>query len=342
MSIDKQLSHYCAISRDEMNMESQCAEQAKQFTEEIKKCKSTLADFLEHHKKTCIPITIRTEKGEEKTIYIRNVEKTTYKTVNEDSFKKVIETIPTPEELKDLFDQLENPAASFIDVYSAWIYNTLYDQNTSKRTTFEVSEKKERAKKTKSTDEVKVPSHIIQAAEDWMNTSYNIKRLKTFKKTAMTQLAEEKKAIEPAIEMFLASKPPEKQEQKISMVVQGQDKPFYIKRVVEKKRPALTLTKSKPIILQSVQTMVQATDPTLLKKPFTPEDAKSIFNNDIVLNMLFSEFRTKLASFKQSGIKVKTRIEMSDKPKGKRKRPVEEQDDDYEEEEREESDEENE
>lgn len=336
MSLDKQLSHYCAISRDEMNMEAQCSEQAKQFTEEITKCKTLMADFLEQQKKTCIPITIRTANGEEKTIYLRNVEKTTYKTVNEDAFKRVIETVPTPDELKDVYDQLENPAASFIDVYSAWIYNTLYDQNTSKRTTFEISDKKERTKKSKTADEIKVPSHIIQAAEDWVNTTYNIKRLKTFKKTAMTQLADEKKVIEPAIETFLASKPPEKQEQKISMVVQGHEKPFYLKRVIEKKRPALTLTKSKPIILQTVQTMVQSTNPTLLKKPFTTEDAKNVFSNEIVLNVLFDEFRTKLASFKQAGTKVTTHIEMSDKPTGKRKRHADDDEDEVDEENQEE------
>lgn len=317
MSLEDPLSKYCAISRDEILIEEQCTTQSDQLTSELTQCKSVLEEFLNCQKKTCIPVKVQTDEGD-RTIYLRSVEKTSYKAVNEDAFKRVIEKLPTPQDLQNVFDQLENPNANFIDVYASWIFNTLYDQNTTKRTVFEVSDKQERGakKKTKTTEEVKVPDAIIQAAEDWMLATHNIKRLKSFKKVRMDLLEQEKKSIEPVIETFLASRPKDKQEQKVMMNLHGEDKPYYIKRIVEKRSPSLSLNKSKPLILNSVQQVVKSTQPQLSSKPFQVSDVNNLFRNNMLLSMLYAEFRAQIETFKQTGVKVSTHVELREKGSG--------------------------
>ena len=313
------LSKYCAISRDEILIEEQCVTQAEQITDELTKCKTVLEEFFKRQKKTCVPVKVQTDEGD-RTIYLRSVEKTSYKAVNEDAFKRVIEKLPTSQDLQEVFNQLENPSANFIDVYASWIFNTLYDQNTTQRSVFEVSDKKEKGKKNANTDEVNIPDAITQATEDWMLAAHNIKRLKLFKKGKMDLLAQEKKTIEPVIETFLASRPKDKQEQKVMMNLHGEDKPYYIKRIVETRRPPLSLNKAKPLILTSVQQVVKATQPQLLNKPFQSSDADRLFRNDMLLSMLYAEFRTQFETFKQTAVKVSTHVELREKGDGNRKR----------------------
>jgi len=321
MALEQTLSQYCAIARDEMQVKEQCSEQTSELTEELAQCKTVLAQFLQQQNQTCVPVTVQTDEGE-RTLYLRSMVKTTYKTVNEDAFKRVIERVPSPEDLQDVYDQLESPNANFIDVYASWIFNTLYEQNTTQRTAFEVSDKKARG--TAKNPVVSVPPTVTDALDRWMLATHNLRRLKTFKKTKIEALAQEKKTVEPQIEAFLAARPADKQEQKVTMTLHGEAKPFLLRRVVEKRSPALTLNKSKPLILHSVEKVVTTIQPQLLQKPFERKDVSTVLGNSMVLNLLCAEFRTQFEAYRQTNVNVTTHVGLYDKNQPRNKRKAEE------------------
>jgi hypothetical protein len=316
------LAHYCAIVKDEQEVEQNFESKSTKPAEDLKKYKEQLASFLSQQRVSCIPVTIASKNGEERTIYLRSKSSATYKPVDETSFKKAIEKVPTVSELKEVFEELKDPQATFIDVYSSWIFNTLYDMNSKRKTTFEISESKERgsAKKNKTDPPIQVPDEVKRIVEDWADASHNLQQLKKYKTREFERLYEEKKQVEPLVDKFLSQKPPKKQEQKITLDDESGPKPYYIRRIVKKDPPLkLAITKSKPLIIQSVKRVVETTKPELLKKPFRVEECDELLRNDLLLNMLYSEFRNEFKKFREKGVKVKTKIELTDNPSKKRK-----------------------
>lgn len=326
---DSTLAHYCAIVQDEQEVEQKVESKSAKLTEDLKKYKSQLSAFLAQQRVSCVPVTITSKSGEDRTVYLRSKQTATYKHVDETSFKKAIEKVPTVSELKDVFDELKDPQATFIDVYSSWIFNTLYELNAKKKVTFEISESKERVSKKEktSTPPIQVPDQIKDIVEDWADASHNLQQLKKYKTQEFKRLGEEKKEVEPLVDKFLAQKPPQKQEQKITIDHEQGPKPYYIRRVVKKEPPKLALTKSKPVIIQSVKRVVETTNPDLLRKPFNIEESVELLRNDLLLNMLYTEFRSEFKKFKEKGTKVKSNIELTDNPSRKRK-PKQKPDDD--------------
>lgn len=316
------LSHYCAIVQDEQEVENIYESKSTKLSEDLKKYKAQLASFLEQQRVSCVPVTIKSKNGEDRTIYLRSKQTATYKPVDEPSFKKAIEKVPSVNELKEVFDELKDPQATFIDVYSSWIFNTLYDMNAKKKVTFEISESKERSSKKDKTSAppIQIPDQVRDIVEDWADASHNLQKLKKYKVTEFKRLGEEKKEVEPLVDKYLAQKPPQKQEQKITIDHKDGPKPYYIRRVVKTEPPPkLAITKSKPLIIQSVKRVVEHTKPDLLQKPFTVDDSSELLRNDLLLNMLYTEFRSEFKKFKEKGAKVKTNIELTDNPSRKRK-----------------------
>lgn len=327
---DSTLAHYCAIVQDEQEVEQTFESKSTKLTEDLKKYKSILSEYLIQQRVSCLPVTITSKSGEDRTVYLRSKQTATYKPVDENSFKKAIEKVPTVSELKEVYDELKDPQATFIDVYSSWIFNMLYDLNVKKRVTFEISESKERASKKDKTSNhpIQVPDQIKDVVEDWAYATHNLQQLKKFKTQEFKRLKEEKKEVEPLVDKFLAQKPPEKQEQKITIDHEQGPKPYYIRRVIKKDPPKLTLTKSKPFIIQSVKRVVETTKPDLIRKPFTVEESADLLRNDLLLNMLYTEFRSEFKQFKEKGTKVKSNIELTDNPSRKRKPKKESKPDD--------------
>jgi hypothetical protein len=330
-SLQKYMTNFCAIHRDEIVFEDKYKKQYKYFSEEEKKYKTFLEQYLGNEHKTCIPLKIPTDDGNVQKMYIRFKPKTTQKSVTEDSFKTAIEHYPSNEDLYRVFKNLDDPKATLSDVYAAWIIEILYKQNTIKHTAFEFTSSGERKKstssksskskskknnddnddndeETKNNNSIHVPSEVMEAASYLLKIQSNKKQLSKFKKEKITEFIVEKKQYEPVLDQFLSSKPENKQEQKISMNIQGETKPFYLKKVIETPSLSLTLAKSKPIVFQSVQNTFKSILPSVYSRPFDPKFINELEVHKDFLNVLFSEFRTKLQQYKTSHTKVVSSI----------------------------------
>ena len=318
MSLDQTLSQYCVIARDELLFKEKCATQARSFNQDLHDCQARLAEFAQSQPQPCIPVTVRTADGEPQQMFLKTSEKTTYKAVDEEGFKRVVEKVPTVEDLKAVFDDMESPQASLADVYATWLFRQLYNRNTEKKRVFEISDKKGRTKKNAPAGHIHVPDHIVALTEQWTHIQSNMKRLKEFKRSTIHRFENEKKAIEPVLNSYLAAKPHQKQEQKIAMSVQGEIKPFYLKRVVKRLKPRLTLPQSRSLILDTVTSVIKTRD------PFDLDVTREILKRHATLpNLIFSEFRTQLEQYRQSRVKVSTHIKLCEPRTRKRKEPTE-------------------
>ena len=309
------MSQFCAISRDEMSIVDKCKQQANQFKKNLAEYKDVLESFFVQTKANCVPITV-TIDGQPSTLYLRNVQKTKYHAINESNFKTVVEHFPTTEELVETYKQLENPAATLADVYATWLFEKLYDQNTEVKTLFQISKTKERLKtKNQKVDEIKIPDDIQKITENLIKTQHNAKRLRDFKKANVSKFREEKKVYEPVIEKFLAKRPDVHQEQKITITMGGKTEPFYVRRVVEKRKPSLTLAKTKPLILESVSKIFKTS------QPFDPSVTDRVLReNPLIPNMLFDLFCECLSDYNSKNTKISSKINLKDATK-KRKTP---------------------
>lgn len=319
-NVQKSMSQYCALSRDELLLEEKCDEQLKHFNEVLANYKMSLSDFLGSQDQSCVPVSVDMD-GSEHKVFLRSVVKSSYKTVNEDAFKKVIEHIPTVEELTKVYEDLNTPKASLSSVYAAWIFNKLYHQNVTKKTVFEISDKPPRtsknSKKQKMNEGPPIPTNVAQTVVDWIKMQHNIKRLKQFKKENITKLNTEKKLVESDVETFLSARSGDKQEQKISMSMHGETKPFILKRVIEKRSPTLTISKAKPLVADTVISVLSRMDSSY-ETPFNPATTRDLLarqteTRSLLPNLLFSEFRVKVEEYKKSGMKVSSRIELREK-----------------------------
>lgn len=353
--IQHALTDYCALYNDELLIEEKCTEQRKQFKQHEEKYKAFLYDFLVEQKKTCLPVNINIE-GTQKQIYLRLQEKMCAKSINEDAFKKVLETNPTAEELQTIFESLEDPQATVIDVYTLWMIDKLYEQNTTKKSVFLLSESKEKSKKGekgKTTlgkrkrdgeeksvepEENKVPEEIVKMATQLFKVKHNFKRLTSYKKEKIEKLNAEKKVYEPVLDKFLSTKPSDKQEQKVSMTYHNDVKPFYIRRIIVTKKPTLSLAKSKPVVAQTVQTIFQKLDADVATKPFNLHNLNQMFRHDDFKNLLFADFRNRVQTFKQSNTRTYSSIVVEEESAKKGRKKKNEGDEDEENEDAEEED----
>jgi hypothetical protein len=264
------LTDYCALYNDELLLEEKCSEQRDQLKQHEEKYKAFLHDFLVEQKQTCLPVNINVE-GVPKQIYLSLQERMSSKAISEDAFKKVLETNPTVEELQTIFESLQDHAATVIDVYTLWVIDKLYLQNTTKKSIFLLSESKEKGKKSdkilkkrKRGEELvvenkgpEIPEEIVKMAAQLFKVKHNYKRLTAYKKERLQKLNTEKKTYEPVLDKFLSAKPTDKQEQKVSMTYHDDIKPFFIRRIIVTKKPTLSLAKSKPVVAQTVQPIFQ-------------------------------------------------------------------------------------
>ena len=318
--LQKIMTNFCALYRDEITLEDKYKEQFQELKESEKKYKTLLSNYLTTQQQTCIPVKIKTTNKDDKTeqeqiVYLRLKSKVSQKSVNEDTFKQIIQMSPSVSELKEIYVNLKNDQASLMDVFTQWIIDKLYELNCTKQSVFELSssgEKKKSHKKRKTDSEEKsepnpndvLSLEIVQATQELHKIQSREKTLRKMKKEKLNEIEQEKKNNEPELDKFLSLKPIDKQEQKISMTVKGETIPFYLKKVVQIKKPSLTLVKTKPLIQKTLQNVF--TEVMMIDLPFTVENCTKL--TQINIHSLFSEFKNNFQQFKKERQVVSTSI----------------------------------
>lgn len=326
MSIEQSISQFCAVSRDELLLEQRCQTQAQQFKTTLQACQEVLGRYWDQQSSTSapsfIPLTLQ-DQGEPRQVYLRRLQKTTYKAVNETALQSVVEQLPTAEDLQRVATSLGTPDVTLGDVYAAWVFERLKTHNVVHRTSLELSDRKPRVPKGEPRSETATTTPpdpaLLEAASQWLQTQRNLQRLREFKKTHFHRLAEERQAVEPVLNSYLASRPPDQQEQKVTMMVQGESRPFYVKRVTERKLPTLTLPKSQPLILQTLRTIFPSSE------PFDVSVATELLRRSASLpNVILSTFRTHWETYKTEHTHISTHVTLKEKKvRAKRARSTE-------------------
>ena len=329
--VQTSMTNFCAIHRDEMIFENKYKKQYREIAENEKKYKTQLEQYLAHEKQSCIGVTIPVDEHNQQTMYLRFKPKTSQKMVNEDSFHAVIDHFPAPDDLYQTFKKLKNSQATLTEVYGQWLIDTLYSQNTTKKMVFEFTTTKEKKKSGGKSDNknrnseslddspVKIPREIMEMASQLYKIQYNKKELNQYKKQKCQEFTAEKKQYVPVLEKFLSSKPESKQEQKISMNIQGETKPFCLKKIVKTPTPSLTLSKSRPVVLQSVHTTIKTAFPQWVDRPFQTQMVHDLENHPDFLHVLMAEFKNQLQYYKKTSAKTSTSIVLEEH-KNRRKR----------------------
>jgi hypothetical protein len=314
--MQESITQFCVLAYDEMHIENKYKEKAEKIKEDIAASKQALQDFASKQGQTCIPLKI-TVDGEEQKLFLRFIEKITSKSININAFKNVVQNIPKVSELQDIFTQLQNPEATLGEVYATWLYNELYKQNTTKKETFEISKSNERTKKGINKQvSIHIPESILQKATEYSKLQHGLQHLKSLKSEKIQKIEEQKKEVEPTIAAHFETRPMERQVQKVSMEIDGETKPWFIKRVVKETKPSsISLSKVKPIIFNVMDNVISS------KLTFDSKTVEEFFrlNNDIQ-NNIFLKFCSSMEHFKESHSKMSSTIELTDK-EGRAHRP---------------------
>lgn len=314
------LKNFCYYKSKESTFENNCAQQAKQFKNEEEKYRSLLSEYVINSKQTCIPVDISLDDDTKQQVYLRLKTKTLTKTINEDRFNEVISMNPSSEELIDIFHKLKDPRATFVDVYTSWVLEKLHDHTVTRTTVFELSESKERVskkqKRDKNDSKHSVPQEIADFTAQLYKIQHHMKRLKTYRKENVQKYEQHIKPHEPILQTYFSQKPRDQQEQKVSMNVDGQVKPFFIKRVVETKRPFLTLKKSEPLVVKSIHNVIKTKIPELCNVTFDVRYLKKLLETDLFRNLISQEFKHHISEFKKNGtVLVPSIVVVEDKKK---------------------------
>ena len=315
--MQESISQFCVLAYDELNVTSQYREKAREIQEKLGKSKVELQDFASKQGQSCIPVTFEID-GEQQKLYLRFMEKMTPKSINLDAFKNVVAILPPTLELQEIFRALKDPTASLGDVYAAWLYNNLYTKNTTKKQTFQISASGERKKKGEGRghQQIHVPDNILQQTASFAREQNRLKWLKKMKTEKIRQINEQKEKVEPLLQAHFQSRPDDKQFHKISMEIDGETKPWFIRRVVKETKPSsISLNKVKPLIFRAVSDIIAE------KTPFDPKTAETYFQtNRDVTNNVFFRFRLNFEDYKQANMKVSSLIKLSDKEKSRKRK----------------------
>jgi hypothetical protein len=299
------ITQFCTLSRNELLFKSQYKEQYKLLTNREEQLKSTLMKYMEQVSPPNKKWIVKCPTNE--VVRIKLKQTTSQKTINEDRLKEVIELNPTPEELIHICHNLKTSQSSFIEVYSTWFIRKLYEYNTVKKTELEIKEE-EKQKIVSSSSSSSPPPEILETISKLIQIQQNKSKLTRYKQEFTHQIINEKKKCEPILDTFLSTKPPHKQEQKVTLNVQGEIKPFYIQRVMKTYKPSLTLSRSKPLVHHVIQSIITSRFPEINNKPFHVDDLNKIYNIQNFKQDLFSEFQKQLQQYKQDSQKIQSNI----------------------------------
>jgi hypothetical protein len=319
--MQESITQFCVLAYDEMNINRQYKEKANEVKDKLEKCKEELRDFAGKQGKSCIPVTFQID-GEEQKLYLRFMEKMTSKSINLEKFKNVVGAVPPVAELQEIFQALQDPNATLSDVYGAWLYNALYKNNTIKKQTFEISascekqKKGEKGEKRAETRQIHIPDSILKQVASFAGHQNKLRRLGTMKTERIAKINEQKEKVEPTIQAHFQSRPIDKQFHKISMEIDGQSNPWFVRRVVKETKPSsISLAKVKPLIFRAVEGVIST------KIPFDARTAESYFqtHQDLV-NSVFFKFRLNFEDFKKANVKVTSVIQLADKEKSHKRK----------------------
>ena len=330
-TVQDSITNFCALYQDEMVLEKGYKNKIDAFKGEESQHKQTLEQFLRDENKSCVPVTVKNNDGNELQYFLRFKSRTSKKSVTEEAFRNVIEQLPTEESLRDLLNVIKDTSKlSLVDLYVLWLTKTLEKQNTTTKTIFEFTptgEKKSKSegggkergsrKKSKTCgNNNDIPEDIVAAANHLYMIQTNKKQLTSFKKEKLVELETEKKQYHKVLDKFLSAKPVEHQEQKLSMNIQGETRPFFLKKKPSRESyVTLTFAKSKPVVSSCVKNTFKTSK--LSPVFFQPLDVSvdsidrmlyELQNTPDFLNMLMSEFRQQVQQFKSSNSKITTSI----------------------------------
>ena len=348
--ISQAIEKYVVLAHEESTIDSQFKEKVLNVRKELKQIKDELMNFAMSQPQSCITVQINPDNPKEK-IYLRKKVKMVPNAINVDRFKEVAALQPTPEELTQLYVAMCEPCSTkktsvktnptLADVYTTWLYNQLYQRNTVKKMTFDVSQSAERqskADKQKAQPAIQIPTEILTKVQNFVRKQQKIEYLNEEKTDELVKIQSEKQTIEPQIDNFLQSRPVDKQSQKVTMNFDGEkSETRFVERVRTVTKPAsITLAKTKPLISSTIFAILDS------HIPFNSETVNQLYSPNFA-NIVFHKFCEEFSKYQQEGTKVSTCIKLN-KNRGRKRKNEEnnnEENDDNNNEENEENDENN-
>ena len=308
--ITQSIAGFCSVYRDETKVVSKCKTQLDDLKKQETALKAQLRQYLTDANVTCIPLKLKMGEEDEKMVYLRLMDKKSCKSVTDDIIKSVIEKVPTTEELVQIYHQMDRNS-SLMEVYVQWVYDSLEKQTAVHRTVFELSTTKQKKRKMDDKDNSKipiVPAEVMDMTAELFKTQLNQKRIRSFKKEKVVKFQVEREKYLPKLDEFLASKPPAHQEQKISLNLTGEPRPYQLKRVLTKRVPSLTLNKSKPLVSNAIVKVMENEFPEIVDDPFHPDKIRVIFEHQTFQNLLFDQIRNEFEMYRKNYTTSKTSI----------------------------------
>jgi len=345
-NIRSTITQYCALHRDQLEFQNQVSDQKKQFVEKEAKYKNTLLSYLQNENKTCVPVDIPVDPTDElkkERRYLRIKTSTTTKSVTESTLEYLRDTLPTTEELDASYEVLreKNPTPTLIEVYTHWALQKIKEKNTTHKTYFELDKSKERVpkgqskKRKRSEDEeekesvVQVPDNVLEDVIKLYRNMYDHGRLKKTVSEKKHKIEVEKQKHEPELISYLATKPKDQQFQKVSMKIDNEPKPYFLRcNKGTSGSSSLSISKAKPLIEEGIKHVVSHIRSEAVNQPYSRQGT-DLFASPAFRNNLFTSLKDMVSNYKHQNTKSTTKLclDARGEPPKKRSRGNDDDDD---------------